>query len=133
MAKYETEQRKKLHDFFAGHPHEFFSAKEIFDSLEGEDISKSAVYRNLSEMEQDKLLRRYSKPGSRETFYQYTGKKSCQDHIHLSCKSCGRVIHLDTVDTANLVENAASHKGFMIDKQETVLYGICDSCQRRGK
>lgn len=129
MAKYQTEQRKLLYTLFSNHPHEMFSAKKIKKLLESESVSISAVYRNLAELEAEGLVRRLAKSGGREAFYQYTGTDDCRDHIHLTCKKCGKTIHMATEDTDTLVESTSKHKNFIIDKTETVLFGICGACQ----
>lgn len=130
MQKYNTEQRKLLHVFFTQHPHEMFSAKEIADILGSESVSISAVYRNLAALESMGLVRRCTKAGSREAYYQYNGTQECQERIHLTCKKCGQTTHMDIHDTNSLVQSAAKYKNFFIDKTKTVLYGICGACQK---
>lgn len=129
MAKYKTEQRKLMQEFFADHPHEMFSAKHIFEVLGEGTISISAVYRNLSELESYGLVRRCTKSGSREAFYQYTGIEDCREHIHLTCKKCGKTIHMALDDTDELVRNASKYKNFAVDRTATVLLGICGACR----
>ncbi len=129
MAKYKTEQRKLMQDLFADHPHEMFSAKDIFTVLGKETTSISAVYRNLVELESHGLVRRCTKSGSREAFYQYTGIEDCKEHIHLTCKKCGKTVHMALEDTDELVRNASKYKDFTVDRSETVLVGICGGCK----
>ena len=129
MAKYKTEQRKLMQDLFVRHPHEMFSAKEIAEMLSSQSVSISAIYRNLSELEASGLVRRCAKNGSREGFYQYTDIEDCKDHIHLTCRKCGKTIHMKPDDTQTLVQSASKYKNFVIDMSETVLYGICGACQ----
>lgn len=131
MAKYKTEQRKLLLDLFSAHPHEMFSASEISSRLGCENVSISAVYRNVSALEAEGLLRRCTKAGSRTAFYQYTATEDCREHIHLTCTSCGKVIHMSNGDSDLLAKNARKYKDFSLDRCETVLYGICGKC--RGK
>lgn len=131
MAKYNTEQRKLLQNLFESHPHEMFSAGQISEMLNDKGISQSAVYRNLSMLEENGLLRRCSKQGSREILYQYTGKEQCRGHIHLSCKKCGKTVHMDSADSALIIDNAKNHENFLIDQLDTVLYGVCKGCQNK--
>ena len=128
--KYMTEQRKLLQTFFMQHPHELFSAKEIAESLEKAKISVSAVYRSLSDLEQDGLISRRAKSGSRGFFYQYTGAADCREHIHLTCKKCGKTVHITSEDTEVLTQKVSQYKHFLLDKEETILYGTCETCQR---
>ena len=108
MSKYMTRQRKILLDFLSKHTDETLSARQIADALSKDDISTSAVYRNL----------------------RYVGAEECKNSLHLSCKICGRSIHMDDADAEQLIKNVSKHKGFTIEKSETVLYGICEDCSK---
>ncbi len=129
MAKYMTKQRKMLLNFLSNHADEDISAKQIAELMKSESISISAVYRNLSDLEKDGKIRRVSKSGSREVFYQYTDKASCKDCLHLSCEKCGKTFHMNS-DSAKALANAlAQDDEFAIDKANSVLYGVCKNCR----
>ncbi len=130
MAKYMTKQRKTLLDYFSRHTHEALSAKQIADALGEDQISASAVYRNLAALEEDGLLKRVSKPGSHEAFFQYTDDSECVEKLHLSCKRCGKMFHMNTSGAEQLIRTIAEKEGFSVDRSETVLYGICEACQK---
>jgi len=130
MSTYVTEQRKHLHEFFSQHPHEMFSAKDLFGHMGSETVSVSAIYRNLSLLEKDGLVRRTTKNGNRESFFQYTGTEACKEHIHLSCTQCGKTIHLALADSDLLVQDATIHNDFVINRAETVLFGLCGACRK---
>lgn len=129
MPRYNTKQRSILFDYLSNHPDEQLSAGQIAEALAGSDISVSAVYRNLSAMEKDGKIKRLSKRGSREAYYQYTACEQCRDSLHLSCRRCGKTVHLDSDDTDILIREIASKKNFEIAKADTVLYGICENCR----
>ena len=69
MPGYNTRRRRTLLAFLGRHPDELFSARQIADALKAEQISLSAVYRNLFQLEEDDQIRRYTKSGTREAFY----------------------------------------------------------------
>ena len=96
---YKTEQRKILLDFFDRNRDKVFSAQQIAKQLEQFDISLSAVYRNLSALEQAGKVKRQTKIGSREVYYQFVDCASCQEHIHISCTKCGKIVHLKEEQT----------------------------------
>lgn len=125
---YSTEQRNTLFSFLRNNPDKMFSAKQIEAELEGKNISRSAVYRNLAELEADEKIRRCSKSGSREVFYQYFDTQSCKNHIHLSCTKCGKIFHLETNVAEKLVLDLEKNEGFEINKSESTLYGTCKEC-----
>ncbi|MBQ2669722.1 MAG: transcriptional repressor [Clostridia bacterium] len=128
MNKYMTRQRKILLSFLSAHADMQLSAREISESLKEENISVSAVYRNLAELAEEGKVRKITKSGSREIFFQYTDNEACRDCLHLYCKSCGRTYHMDTGEADMLAYNLAKNEGFAIDKTATVLYGTCGEC-----
>ena len=130
MAKYLTRQRKRLLEYLSEHTDEQMTARQIADSLAAEQISISAVYRNLSALEGEGLLKRSIREGTREAFYQYIDTAECKDSLHLSCRICGKSIHLGEKDTAQLLRSTMESTGFQIDKSETILYGICADCRK---
>ena len=125
---YNTEQRNLLLTFLKENPDKKFSVKEIENALETKNISRSAVYRNLSELEKDGKIKRYSKSGSRETFYQYYDLQCCKTHIHLSCIKCGKIFHMENEIADTLINKVSLMEGFAINKGETTLYGLCKNC-----
>jgi len=128
MVKYLTKQRRQLIRYLEQHTDELLTAQDISQALNG--ISVSAVYRNLSAMEEDGLLKRSIRENCREAFYQYIAAPGCKDSLHLSCRICGKSIHLGDPETQQLLDSTLKTTGFQIDKSETILYGICADCQQ---
>ena len=127
---YKTEQRKILLDFFDRNRDKVFSAQQIAKQLEQFDISLSAVYRNLSALEQAGKVKRQTKIGSREVYYQFVDCASCQEHIHISCTKCGKIVHLKEEQTNLIANNVLQSAHFNLDKSSTILYGVCDKCSK---
>ena len=128
MTKYATRQRKALLQYLHSHADEQLTARQIGEALSGEEISASAVYRNLAALEEAGQVRRLSKSGAREIFFQYAGAEHCRDCLHLSCKKCGKTIHMDADEAERLIQSVAICDKFKIDKTDTVLYGVCGEC-----
>lgn len=127
MPKYHTKQRNELLAFFERNTDKSYSAVQIAAELQ--DISLSAIYRNLAALESEGKLKRTAKSGTREVYYQYIAAPGCKGNIHVSCTSCGKTYHLDRGEAEKLVESVAAHDGFTISKSDTVLYGICADCR----
>ena len=128
MAKYNTNQRKILLDYLAAHHDCALSASRIAEDLGGCGISTSAVYRNLAALEAEGAVRRCAKSGDRTAYYQFVGRAECKNRIHLSCIKCGKTCHLSAADAETVVETVAEAEGFLVDRNETVLYGVCGDC-----
>ncbi len=130
MPVYSTKQRKVLLGFLQSHADELFSADRIADELKSENISLSAIYRNLSALESEDKVQRVSKGGSRKVFYRFKAADECREHIHLSCSKCGRTYHMPLPATNTLIDDVKKNSGFEIDRTETVLYGVCGDCKK---
>ena len=130
LAKYMTKQRKLLLAFLSAHADETLPTGRIVEALAGEEISVSAIYRNLAALEREGKLKRSAKPGSQELSYRYIGAECCQGHLHLSCLRCGKTVHMEQTASDALAQRLASTEGFALDRADTVLYGICADCQK---
>ncbi len=130
MAGYLTRQRKRLLAYLSEHTDEQMTARQIADALASDSISVSAVYRNLSAMEGEGLLKRSVREGTREAFYQYVAADKCKDSLHLSCRVCGKSIHLGEKEAEQLLYGVLESTGFQIDKSETIIYGVCADCRK---
>ena len=130
MPKYMTRQRKALVSYLNRHPDELLSAQQIADALRDDSVSLSAVYRNLAELEAEGKVRRSHTGAGREIEFQYLDSAGCRDCLHLSCTRCGRTFHMDTDGADRLLNAVAQRDGFVIDKSETVLYGVCGDCRK---
>ena len=128
--EYNTKQREILLDFFNNNRDTVLSADEIVEKLKNNNISTSAVYRNLSDLEKNGKLRKTSKSGSRKAYYQFVDCDDCNGHLHLSCTKCGKTTHLDD-DKAKLISKMLENSNFNIDKNSTVLYGTCENCKNK--
>ena len=130
MAKYMTKQRSLLLDFLQAHPDQALSAGQISEGVEGAQISPSAVYRNLAELEAEGRVRRLRRGEGREAFFQYMDGADCRNSVHLSCTRCGKTFHMNALGAERMLRDVERSDMFQVDRNETVLYGICSACQR---
>lgn len=128
MPKYITKQRKKLLLYLSEHLDEQLTAKQIASALAHDDISLSAVYRNLSDLETEGKVKRYSRSGAREVFYQYTDIDPCRGKLHLSCMKCGKTFHMNANGAEQIIKQIAKDERFTISIGDSVLYGVCEKC-----
>lgn len=129
--QYNTEQRKILLELLHSHEDETLSALSIIDILSRYNISKSAVYRNLADLEKDGKIRRVSRPNERIAYYQYIDDDHCKGKIHISCINCGKTSHLSSDSANSIVNTLINQDEFSLDNNETILYGICKDCKYR--
>ena len=129
VSKYMTRQRKTLLSYLSAHADELLSVQEIADALEAENVSRSAVYRNVAELEAEGKLRRDRGGDAREVCYRYIDAAPCKGSLHLSCKRCHRTFHMDSGGADALTQAVEKAEGFTVDKSDTVLYGVCAACR----
>ena len=129
MHSYSTRQRKVLLAYLSQHPDELLSARQIADALADKKSSLSAVYRNLAQLETEEKVRRSSKSGTREVYYQYLDAESCKGALHMSCIKCGKTFHMADGNAALLAKHLAQSEQFMLDTTDTILYGTCSDCK----
>lgn len=132
MSTYNTEQKKQLIDFMTRHAQTAFSAEQAAQEMEselGENApGKSTVYRLLSRLCDEGKVKRFSQRGERQSYYQIVAGKHCDRHFHLKCTRCGRLLHMSDEESEKLVSEILSASDFLIDRENTVLYGVCAKC-----
>ena len=128
---YHTSQKEILIRFFCSHPDEDFSTDQIMDALCGENIGKSTVYRLISRLCDDGRILRTAGSG-KKVYYRYIDEeKACDQHFHLKCRDCGRIIHLECHHIEEFCEHIAGSHGFKLDPRYTVINGICEKCDKK--
>lgn len=128
MSGYQTEQKKLMLAYLSRHADAAFSAGELATTLGECGVGKSTVYRLITQLCEEGVLRRFSRAGG-GVAYQYLGSDTCTAHLHLRCTACGRVIHLDGAAAAPLGALLENEYGFRLNEGRTVLLGLCADCR----
>ena len=127
MCAYNTKQRAEILEFFKRNFDKSFSAGEIISS---DEISagEATVYRCLSLLSKEGLLRRFTENGAGGALYQYAGSECCR-HFHLKCVECGGVWHMDCDFMDDIRRHIIKDHDFYVDNSKTVLFGVCGKCR----
>ena len=137
MGKYQTEQKKQLIAFLSEHRNEQFSAEELSEMLaclrdgDGKAPGKSTVYRLVSSLAEEGVLRRFPKNGGRGWLYQFHQMTGCTGALHLKCSKCGMLLHLTKEESEELLRQIRTLRGFTVNSDASVLYGLCETCESR--
>ena len=121
---YNTKQKNEIISHFTNNPDKSFTADQVFASLEG--IGKSSVYRIIAALADEGILKR--EQDGRKCAYRLPAYSGCHEHLHLKCRECGRLLHLDEEISHALEDKLKSSVGFSLD-ESTLLYGKCESCK----
>ena len=92
-------------------------------------ISLQSVYDALGLLVAEGLLRRIQPSGSPARFEARVG----DNHHHLICRDCGRVVDVDCTVGAAPCLAPADGRGYEIDEAEVAYWGRCPDCLERAR
>jgi Fe2+ or Zn2+ uptake regulation protein len=121
-----TPQRKLILDILAG-ASGHLDAGEIYERGRRRDprLSLSTVYRTLTALKETGAVRELHLD---EEHHHYELETDDQ-HSHLVCSRCGRVVELDSAPFADVARRAAAAHGFRLSSAQVELAGLCAGCQ----
>lgn len=120
-----TAQRLAVLNAVSRAPHA--TAEKLVDLAKGEigAISRQSVYDTLNTFVDLGLVRRIQPSGSPALYEDRVG----DNHHHLICRGCGRVVDVDCSVGAMPCLQAANDNGFEIDEAEVAYWGRCPDCK----
>ena len=92
-------------------------------------ISLQSVYDALALLVAEGLLRRIQPAGSPARFEDRVG----DNHHHLICRSCGRVVDVDCAAGAAPCLTPTDDRGYEIDEAEVAYWGRCPACVKQSR
>jgi Fe2+ or Zn2+ uptake regulation protein len=119
-----TAQRLAVLRAVSGRPH--VTADDVFEVVKDDigAISRQAVYDALGMLVENNLIRRIQPAGSAARYEDRVG----DNHHHLICRSCGRVVDVDCAVGDTPCLTAAADMGYEIDEAEVAYWGRCPEC-----
>ena len=119
-----TAQRLAVLRAVTDRPHS--AAEDICSVVRAEigAISRQAVYNALETLTENGLLRRIQSAGSPA---RYEGRVG-DNHHHLICRSCGRMVDVDCAVGDTPCLTAADDSGYEVDEAEVIYWGRCPDC-----
>lgn len=131
---YATVSRKKILDFLKQSSDRTVTAAEIGAYLKEQDseVNITTIYRYLDKLEREGTVMKYVAEKGSQAGYQYVelGHR-CEEHLHLKCMECGRIIHLECAFMEEIAEHIRKDHGFLLQCKNSILYGTCGECRRR--
>jgi len=119
-----TAQRLAVLRAVSDRPHS--TADDIYKGVRAEigAISHQAVYDALAALTDKGLFRRIQPAGSSARYENRVG----DNHHHLICRTCGRMVDVDCATGETPCLTAADHSGYEIDEAEVTYWGRCPEC-----
>ncbi len=119
-----TGQRLAVLRAVAQRPHSTAADIEAVVRAEIGAVSLQAVYDALAVLSGRGILRCIQPAGSPARYEDRVG----DNHHHLICRSCGRMIDVDCAVGFTPCLTAADDAGYEIDEAEVVYWGRCPEC-----
>lgn len=133
MAVYKTAQREALLAFLRENSERAFTVREIAEGIKQDsNIEKapgeSTIFRLIKDLVESGEVRRTVKDNSRTFIYQIMTGADCGHHLHMKCKVCGKLCHMDEQESREIMEKIRSNDMFEVDSS-TILIGKCSDCK----
>lgn len=93
----------------------------------GERVGTATVYRTLDLLVQSGLVRAHE---FGEGFKRYEPMPGQDDHEHLICERCGRVVEFANERLERMLPVLADEHGFQHRRHRVEVYGVCHACLR---
>ncbi len=121
-----TPQRLAVMRAVSGRPH--LTAEDLVEVVRADigAISHRAVYDAVGVLADIGLLRRIQPSGSAARYEDRVG----DNHHHLICRTCGRMVDVDCAVGARPCLTAADAAGYEIDEAEVIYWGHCPTCRQ---
>lgn len=131
--EYNTKARKYVLKFLTDNAGTTVSVADIVTFLKEEGISVNftTVYRCLNKLvSEQKAIKFTQKDGQKAVFQLANHENSCDEHLHIQCVKCGKLMHLDCDFMNEMSEHILKEHGFSIQCEGSILYGTCDECKK---
>ncbi len=117
--------------YLKNHEEHRIAAADIYEHLREHecDVNKTTVYRNLDKLEAEGVLKKYKLPDEAISYYRYVDP-SCNHHLHMQCKRCGKIFHLNCEFMDEITEHLLKDHGFLLDCSDSLLVGLCEDCRK---
>lgn len=131
--EYKTKGRKMIWQYLIEEKDHAVSISDIEQFLieNQEQVNLSTIYRYLDKLVMDQKVLKYQQEDGKKAVFQYVEEDRCHQHLHMQCVKCGRMIHLNCGFMDEISEHMMEHHHFRLQCQNSILYGICESCERK--
>jgi Fur family ferric uptake transcriptional regulator len=122
-----TEQRTAIRKAF-GRVDRPLSVQEVLGLAQEHvpGLGIATVYRNLKALVEEGWLAMVDMPGQAARYE----RAELDHHHHFQCEACDRVF--DIPGCAEHVYHHNTPAGFVVNRHEVMLYGLCADCVKRG-
>lgn len=135
IKKRQTKQKDIVINYLKNNTQKHITAEKILIDLkkENENVSQATIYRILSDLTREGLVRKYMAADNKCSCYQYVNNiDKCLMHYHLICDKCGEITHFENKEIEKIKDDILKNEEFDLNLQKVMLYGKCKNCLRNG-
>jgi Fur family ferric uptake transcriptional regulator len=134
VVRYKTRQKEELLSYLKTKPGQHFTARDLMAHLQnqGKNLGASTIYRQLEQLVQEGLVKKYILDGQSAACFEYVGDHDCasQHCFHFKCEKCGQLIHFHCDELEHALAHMLADHGFDTNSLRTVFYGLCENCSK---
>ena len=112
------------------------TAADVDEYLKKHDseVNITTIYRYLDKLAKDGTVIKYVAEKGCQAAYQYVEPgRGCEQHLHLKCVKCGKIIHLECHFMEEISHHIEESHGFTLQCKNSILYGVCKECKASGE
>ncbi|MCI1208403.1 MAG: transcriptional repressor [Treponema sp.] len=131
---YQTRSKRLILQYLKSNSFRTVSVSDIYASLRahGETTNITTIYRYLEKLEKEAVVVKHASENTKKACFRYIGEKSeCENHLHIQCTHCGKIIHLDCELMSGFQKHLRDKHAITLDCSSSLLYGICDECRKK--
>lgn len=131
---YTTASRKKILEYLQQSDERTVTASDVAAYLkeQNSEVNITTVYRYLDRLAKDGTIIKYVAEKGGQSAYQYVEPgRHCNEHLHLKCVKCGRIIHLDCHFMDEISSHILQSHNFSLQCKNSMLYGVCQACKEK--
>ena len=129
---YHTKATQEIEQYLSLQKDKSFCVADVYHYLESNnvDVNQSTVYRTLDRMTDNGVLVRFKTASSGNYYYRISDEhNNCDAHLHMQCRKCGKVMHLDCAFMDEIRKNLMKQYGFALECNGSTLSGLCRNCK----
>ena len=127
---YSTKQKEMIINIIKTKDKEF-TIKDIYEELE-DKVGLTTVYRLVDKLVLEGLIKKNISNDNTVT-YEYLEKCDEHNHFYLKCEKCKKLEHVDCDCINELYNHINKNHKFKLNKENIVINGICQNCEKRVK
>lgn len=132
---YKTRQKAQLLNYMKSRRFTHVTVGEILRHFQENGVSMSAatVYRNIENMVDQGIVKKYTVDGMSGACFEYTGDSECESSecFHFKCEKCGELRHFHCKELSDTQKHMLKDHGFAMNSLRTVFYGKCEICSKQ--